>query len=166
MQGGAYGGFSQFDRRSGVFTYLSYRDPNVLATLVNFDAAATFLRELDLSEAELNKAIIGAIGELDAHQLPDAKGFTSLTHYLAGDTDEARQQYRDEVLSTTAKEFKSFGDVLAAVKEKGEVVVLGAQEAIEQANAQRGDWLDDRRHGRPARYCSRFCPIHWTNRLS
>ncbi len=142
MQGGAYGGFSQFDRRSGVFTFLSYRDPNLLATLDNFDAAATFLRELDLSEAELNKAIIGAIGDLDAYQLPDAKGFTSLTRYLTGDTDEARQQYRDEVLSTTAKDFKSFGEVLAAVKEKGEVVVLGAQEAINQANAERGNWLE------------------------
>jgi len=142
VQGGAYGGFSQFDRRSGVFTYLSYRDPNVLATLDNFDAAATFLRELELSEAELNKAIIGAIGELDAYQLPDAKGFTSLIRYLTGDTDESRQQFRDEVLSTTAKDFQSFGEVLAAVKEKGEVVVLGAQEAINRANAERGNWLE------------------------
>jgi presequence protease len=124
-----------------VFTYLSYRDPNLLATLDNFDAAATFLRELDLSEAELNKAIIGAIGELDVYQLPDAKGFTSLTHYLTGETDEAHQHWRDELLSTTAKDFKSFGEVLATVKEKGEVVVLGAQDAIHKANAERSDWL-------------------------
>jgi Zn-dependent M16 (insulinase) family peptidase len=148
MQGGAYGGASQFDRRSGVFTYLSYRDPNLLATLDNFDATAAFLRDLDLSEAELTKAIIGAIGELDAHLLPDAKGFTSLTRYLTGDTDESRQRYRDEVLGTTAKDFKSFGEVLAAVMEKGEVVVLGAEEAIHKANAERserserGDWLE------------------------
>ena len=88
------------------------------------------------------RAIIGAIGELDAYQLPDAKGFTSLTRFLTGDTDEARQQYRDEVLSTTAQDFESFADVLAAVKEQGEVVVLGSQEAIQQANAARGDWLE------------------------
>jgi Zn-dependent M16 (insulinase) family peptidase len=113
MQGGAYGGSCQFDRRSGVFTYLSYRDPNLLATLDNFDASADFLRNLDLSDAELTKSIIGAIGELDAYLLPDAKGFTSLTRYLTGDTDESRQQYRDEVLSTTAKDFKTFGEVLA-----------------------------------------------------
>ena len=142
IQGGAYGGFSQFDRRSGVFTYLSYRDPNLLATLDNFDATAVFLRDLDLSEAELSKAIIGAIGELDSYQLPDAKGITSLTRYLTGDSDEARQQFRDEVLSTTAQDFKAFAKVLAAVKEQGEVVVLGAQDAIEKANAERGDWLE------------------------
>ena len=33
VQGGAYGGFCLFDHRSGGFTYLSYRDPNLLATL-------------------------------------------------------------------------------------------------------------------------------------
>jgi Zn-dependent M16 (insulinase) family peptidase len=101
-----------------------------------------FLRDLDLSEAELTKAIIGAIGDLDAYLLPDAKGFTSLTRYLTGDTDEARQQFRDEVLSTTAADFKSFGEVLAAVKDHGEVVVLGTQESINQANAERGNWLE------------------------
>jgi presequence protease len=145
MQGGAYGGFSQFDRRSGVFTYLSYRDPNLLATLDNFDATATFLRDLDLSEAELSKAIIGTIGDLDTYLLPDAKGFTSLTRYLTGDTDESRQQFRDEVLSTTAQDFKAFAEVLAAVKEHSEVVVLGAQDAITKANAERSeraDWLE------------------------
>ena len=30
VQGGAYGGFCVFNHRSGVFTYLSYRDPNLL----------------------------------------------------------------------------------------------------------------------------------------
>jgi Zn-dependent M16 (insulinase) family peptidase len=32
VQGGAYGGSCQFDRRSGGFTFISYRDPNLLAT--------------------------------------------------------------------------------------------------------------------------------------
>src|SRR5262249_35602793 len=33
VQGGAYGGFSVFDNQSGTFSYLSYRDPNLLSTL-------------------------------------------------------------------------------------------------------------------------------------
>ncbi len=39
VQGGAYGAFSVFDNASGVFTYLSYRDPNVAATIDNYDNA-------------------------------------------------------------------------------------------------------------------------------
>ena len=37
-----------------------------------------FLRKAELSQDELVKNIIGAIGALDAYQFPDAKGFTSM----------------------------------------------------------------------------------------
>jgi Zn-dependent M16 (insulinase) family peptidase len=80
--GGAYGGFSSFDQNSGVFTYLSYRDPNLLATLENYDNTAQFLQELELSDAELTKSIIGTIGGMDAYLLPDAKGYQSLMRHL------------------------------------------------------------------------------------
>jgi Zn-dependent M16 (insulinase) family peptidase len=40
VSGGAYGGFSDFDSHSGMFTYLSYRDPNLLKTLDNYDGTA------------------------------------------------------------------------------------------------------------------------------
>ncbi len=141
QQGGAYGGEGAFDIHSGVFTYLSYRDPNVLATIDNYDAAEKFLRELNISDAELTKAIIGAIGDLDAYLLPDAKGFSSMTRHLIGYTDARRQQFRDEVLSTTARDFKLFADVLAGIQEHGVVVVLGSQAAIENADAERHHWL-------------------------
>lgn len=32
VSGGAYGGFSDFDTHSGMFSYLSYRDPNLTKT--------------------------------------------------------------------------------------------------------------------------------------
>ena len=37
VSGGAYGGFSDFDSHSGMFTYLSYRDPNLLKSVDNYD---------------------------------------------------------------------------------------------------------------------------------
>ena len=33
VSGGAYGGFSDFDSHNGMFTFLSYRDPNLLKTV-------------------------------------------------------------------------------------------------------------------------------------
>ena len=142
VQGGAYGGFISFDHHSGVLTFLSYRDPNLLSTLENFNQTGHFLRNLDLSQEELTKSIIGAIGELDAYQLPDAKGYTSMLRYLTGDDDESRQRRREQVLDTTVADFRAFGEVLEAVKEAGRVVVLGSQEAIGKANEARGEWLE------------------------
>ncbi|MCS7055936.1 MAG: insulinase family protein [Thermoflexales bacterium] len=142
MQGGAYGGFCTFDVRSGAFTFLSYRDPNLLGTLRNYDEAAAFLRQHPPSAEEVERTIIGVIGDLDAYMLPDAKGFTSMVRYLAGDTEEARQRIRDEVLSTTPQDFVRFADILDDVSAHGRVVVMGAPQAIEKANAEMGaSWL-------------------------
>jgi hypothetical protein len=142
VQGGAYGGMSAFDQTSGIFTYFSYRDPNLLATLDNYDQTANFLRNLELSKSELTKTIVGTISGLDAYQLPDAKGYTSMVRYLTNFPDEVRQHIRDEVLGTTANDFQAFAELLAGVAEQGEVVVLGSAEAIEKANLERAGFLE------------------------
>ena len=141
VQGGAYGGFCQFNPRSGLFAFLSYRDPNLLDTVDVYDQTATFLRNLALNEDELVKSIIGSISAMDGYQLPDAKGHTSLTRYLQGESADHRQKMRDQVLGTTAADFKAFADVLDAVKDAGSVVVLGSQDAIDGANTERENWL-------------------------
>ena len=136
-QGGAYGGYAVFDDTSGVFTFLSYRDPNLVGTLQNYDNAASFLKGLDasrLSDTELTKAIIGALRSLDAYQLPDAKGYTSMMRYLTGRTDDIRQEIRDEVLSTNGEDFIAFGEVLEKVAQSDAIAVIGSQSAIEAAD--------------------------------
>jgi Zn-dependent M16 (insulinase) family peptidase len=137
VQGGAYGAFCTFDDLTGVFAYLSYRDPNLAETLEHYANAADFLKNLDankLSEQELTKNIIGVIGELDAYQLPDAKGYTSMMRYLTGRTDETLQKRRDEVLSANGEDFISFGEVLERAAQEEAVAVIGSQSAIEGAN--------------------------------
>jgi Zn-dependent M16 (insulinase) family peptidase len=145
VQGGAYGGQCMFDRYSGGFTFVSYRDPNLIATLDTYDRTADFLRNVELSEAELTRNIIGTIGEVDSYRLPDAKGFASMQRYLIGDTDEARQRMREEILSTTAADIRSFGDAMADVAAHGRVVVLGSEQAIDAANAERPGLLSTSR---------------------
>ena len=142
VQGGAYGGFCVFDQRSGGFTFLSYRDPNLAGTLDVYDQTSTFLRQLDLSDSELSRSIIGTIGEVDSYQLPDAKGYTSMVRHLVGDTPELRQRIREEILGTSAVDFRTFAEALDQLADRGLVVVLGSQTAIEAANASRPGWLE------------------------
>ena len=133
IQGGAYGAFATFSMAAGAFTYLSYRDPNLANTLAVYDATADYLRGLELDDDEITRAIIGAIGAIDAYQLPDAKGYTSLTRHLTGETDARLQQFRDELLGATLADFHALAGVLARVNEVGDVVVLGSGEALEKA---------------------------------
>jgi len=148
VQGGAYGGFALFNQRSGVFSYLSYRDPNLLPTLDIYDQTADFLRQLEggrLSQDELARSIVGAIGDMDAYQLPDAKGYTSMVRYLAGDTEAGRQRWRDQLLGTSVDDFYRLGEILEKVNQTGVVVVLGSPESLQSANRLRPDWLQIRK---------------------
>ncbi|KAI9127958.1 hypothetical protein K1719_000951 [Acacia pycnantha] len=136
VSGGAYGGFCDFDTHSGVFSFLSYRDPNLLKTLDVYDGTGDFLRELEMDDDSLTKAIIGTIGDIDAYQLPDAKGYSSMLRYLLGVTEEERQKRREEILSTSLKDFKEFVGAMEAVKDKGVVVAVASPEDVDAANKE------------------------------
>ncbi len=96
------------------------------------------MRALELPDEERVKSIIGTVGSLDAYQLPDAKGFSALKRHLVGYSDDQRQQFRDEVLSTGPAHFRVFGEVLEALARAGVAVVLGGPEALQAANAELG----------------------------
>jgi presequence protease len=137
VQGGAYGGGCLLDRRSGLFAFYSYRDPNLLATLDVFDGTAAFLSSADISPSELERCIIGTIGEIEPYRLPDAKGFAAMQSHLVGDTDAVRQRVRDEVLSTTVADVRAFATAAAEIARRGHMVVIGSKASIESANAER-----------------------------
>jgi Zn-dependent M16 (insulinase) family peptidase len=141
LQGGAYGAFCFFDKHSGALTFVSYRDPNLLKTLEAFDGSSGFLKGVKMGDEELVKGVIGTIGDMDQYQLPDAKGYTSMARHLTGETEERRQRTRDEVLGSTIKDFRSFGEFLDAALPRGIVKVLGSERAVQEAAAKRPGWL-------------------------
>jgi Zn-dependent M16 (insulinase) family peptidase len=117
---------------------LSFRDPNLASTLETYNGAPYFLKTLTadrMTDEELVKGIIGAIGLLDAYQLPDARGFSSMLRYLSGETDEMRQVFRDQLLTTTRADFNAFGNTLEEAMKSGVVAVVGAKEALEKSGA-------------------------------
>ncbi|MGD8508890.1 MAG: insulinase family protein, partial [Syntrophobacterales bacterium] len=142
VQGGAYGAFCLFNHLSGTLTFVSYRDPNLIKTIETFDETVEFLRSNDLTDDELTKSIIGTIGEIDRHLLPDAKGYTSMVRYLTDETEDKRQLLREHVLNTSVGEFRDFADVLEGVKQSGLVKVAGSASAIETVAAERQGWLE------------------------
>ena len=136
VMGGAYGGFCTFSPYSGLFTYLSYRDPNLAKTLDVYDAAAdaaiAAAEQLESDPEALATAIIGAIGDMDGSLSPDQKGNTALTRWLVNESPEYRQKFRDEILNTKPSDFKAFGERLKKLKQPS-VAVISSQAAFEAA---------------------------------
>ena len=108
----------------------SYRDPNLDKTLARYGEAATWLRELPFEGVDRERAIIGAIGEMDAWQMPDTRGLSVLTQHLTGLTDAMRQKLRDEIFSTTKADLVRFADALALLADSPAVAVFGPEESL------------------------------------
>lgn len=141
VQGGAYGGSSRFDLTSGNFSFLSYRDPNLLKTIDAYDGASKALNA-GIGENDLTRSIIGVIGDVDGYEFPDAKGYSSMWRELTGTTDAIRQQRRDEILGTSVADFRRMAEAVDAVAKHGHVVVLGGEAAITAANDKRPGLLE------------------------
>lgn len=144
--GGAYGGFCTFNPMGGdgVFTFLSYRDPNLDKTLDVYDATADALlqaaEELEKNPNALATAIIGAVGDLDGALSPDQKGSKAFNRWVIRQTAEERQQFRDEILNTKASDFKDFAMRLKNMKDQS-VAVVSSKAAFEAA-AKKGKVMD------------------------
>lgn len=134
-KGGAYGAFSVLDIRSGILSMLSYRDPNISKTLDVYAQAGQWLTQVQLDDDALLQAIIGAAGDLDGYQLPDARGFTAFIRHLSGDDDAYRQQTREQALAVTIPDFVRYGEALLALNAHWQRVVLGGDASIQQAVA-------------------------------
>jgi Zn-dependent M16 (insulinase) family peptidase len=78
---------------------------------------------------------------MDRYRLPDAKGYVSMARWLSKETEADRQQVRDEILGTTAADFKAFAEVWGQAGSQGLVKVLGSQSSIKKTLEDRPGWL-------------------------
>ena len=136
VQGGAYGCFARYGRATGAFTFASYRDPNVENTLRVYRNTPEYLGNLSLSDADVTRAIVGAIGDVDAYMLPGAKGAASFSRWMAEESDEERQRIREEILATRLSDFHDFAPYLAEAMKKAVPCVLGGADAEAVASAE------------------------------
>jgi hypothetical protein len=133
VMGGAYGGYSSLDLASGLLLLLSYRDPNLERTIDIYRGVAEFLKSSGVPKEEIQKSIIGTIGDVDSYQLPDAKGFNALMNELTGYTQEARQSIRDQILAADADDFRRLGAMIEEALQRSMTVALAAPERIGKA---------------------------------
>jgi presequence protease len=130
VQGGAYGGMSQYDPVNGIFAFLSYRDPHITETLdVYHNAFASVTRGM-VSRNDLEKTIIGTIGGLDRPMDPQSRGSVAMIRNFIGQSDDDRLRFRNDILDTTPERFHEAIQSYFAVAEKLAVSAVYAQEDL------------------------------------
>jgi hypothetical protein len=135
VQGGAYGGMSQYDPMNGFFSFLSYRDPHLVETLRVYDEVIDSRSRQRVDGQDLERAIIGSIGAIDRPMDPAGKGFVSMIRDFAGITDEDRLKFRKGVFAVTADSIlESVRRCLLPALETASLAVYASDDRLRKAN--------------------------------
>jgi hypothetical protein len=134
VQGGAYGGFAQFER-SGNMVLGSYRDPNLQETLTVYDETALYLRKFQVTDREMTKYIIGTISQLDAPLSPQKKGEKADTYYIRNISQAEIQAERDEILATGQASIRNLATMMETAMQQNYHCVLGNEQKIRENKA-------------------------------
>ncbi|KAJ5731720.1 Mitochondrial presequence protease [Penicillium malachiteum] len=121
-KGGAYGAGASNGPLKGVFTFMSYRDPNPANTLKVFANSGIFARDRAWSEREIEEAKLGIFQGLDAPVSVDEEGSR---YFMSGVTHEMDQRWREQVLDVTAKDVNAVADRFLVNGSRKATCVLG-----------------------------------------
>lgn len=106
MQGGAYGAAASTHGLEGIFSFLSYRDPQVEKSLQVYEDGLAHIARGGVTEEDLEKAIIAIVGKDARPKSPSEKSVVGLKRRLYGISDELRRKTRHEMLEVTPADVK------------------------------------------------------------
>jgi len=136
-KGGAYGGFALYNSEDGIFSFGSYRDPHIAATLKVYDNAFDFIKKGSYTEEDIKEAILQKCSELDAPDPPGPASRKAFHRKLAGLTDSARMQFKEDLLSLTrVKVMETAEKYFDKENNKQSVAVISSEEQLKEANTR------------------------------
>ncbi|HBA03870.1 MAG TPA: hypothetical protein DCW51_07930 [Clostridium sp.] len=131
LQGGAYGCYSDMNK-DGNLAIFSYRDPNLTRTIDVYNEAYKFLEEVDFTKEDMEKFIIGSVGQLYKPLTPDRKGEKAVADYICNVTQEDIQRWRDELLSTTNEDIRSYASMIKIGMNENYCCIVGNEGKIKE----------------------------------
>lgn len=105
-EGGAYGAGAAFDATTGIFRMISNRDPRLLGTYADFDAAIDWVLAAEMTQESLEEAIICVIRELDKPHSPYREAMLAWSRQRIGITDDLRNRFRAGVLNCSQDDIR------------------------------------------------------------
>jgi Zn-dependent M16 (insulinase) family peptidase len=142
-KGGAYGGMATFDPEAGLFSLLSYRDPQLTRTLNVYREAAEWAAAGSFGGEEIKEAILAVFSDLDRPLSPGGKGTREFAYLRQGLTPEMRRRLREGVLAADGEKLADVARrYLLEGWQKSAVGVIAGEDALRKADRELGGgWL-------------------------
>lgn len=125
---GAYGAGAIKDDSSIVL--YSYRDPKLKETINTFNNMGNFLKNFTADKNEMITHITRAIYVIDFPKGPMGKGTEGDEMYITGRTQQDVQKYRDEILSTTVEDIRSYAGMIDDIIKQNNLCAAGNEEKL------------------------------------
>jgi len=130
VEGGAYGGFCGFNSISKIFSFGSFRDPNIASTFENFKKS---LVQNSISQEIIDRSIPAEIGNIDSPKSPSTKAVNELYCYLSNYCNEIKQEVREAILGASARSIEQKFELLRQRHKNSQKSVIGSKDAFDEA---------------------------------
>lgn len=132
IRGGAYGFGMRIYTVSGHLLFYSMDDPNCRESFAAMEMAADYLEQLEMSDEELERYIIGTIGLEDIPLSPRQMGNESFNCYMNNLSEEDHRKERAEILGTTVEQLRECGQLIRGALQDGYRCCLGNEKKLRQ----------------------------------
>lgn len=136
-KGGAYGGFALYNSENGIFSFASYRDPNITRTINIYQKACDFIKEPDAySDDDIKEAILQVCADIDKPETPGPSSINAFYRSIVGLSDDIREDFKQKLLATTKTQIKDVADKYfdSSKSDNKGVAVISSKEMLETAN--------------------------------
>jgi Zn-dependent M16 (insulinase) family peptidase len=125
---GAYDNIVNFSATS--FMMVSYRDPNIKETFDVYKELPEFIRNISLTQEELDRYILKAFSSYTATTGELSGASNTINNYLMGKSTEDQLKVLQEIKSTTVQDVKDSAAMFEALLENGAYSTVGSAEKI------------------------------------
>ncbi len=97
-----------------------------------YNEAYKFLEEVEFTKEDMEKFIIGSVGQLYKPLTPDRKGEKAVKDHICNITQEDIQRWRDELLSTTNEDIRNYASMIKVGMNKNYCCIVGNEGKVKE----------------------------------
>ncbi|WP_394019075.1 insulinase family protein [Anaerococcus cruorum] len=127
-KGGAYGAGITANK-SGLLSTYSYRDPNILKTVVSFDKIGKLTKNIDLTERDFENQQISSMGSILRPKSPSTLADEDYGRYKKENPFDP-EEILAEIKSASLDDIKAYGDLFEKSMQKDNLVAFGNRDSI------------------------------------
>lgn len=135
LKGNAYGAGFTYNPLDALLYQCSQFDPHIARTLDVFERTADYVKQVEWTQTEINRAIIAKASDYQKTVRPGQASTDALAHHLTGQTNDVIEERYARLRCTTPKEVKrALLQVLEENRDKAAVCVIASREKFEAEN--------------------------------